>query len=60
MKNETIVLAFLASLTFLLVLSSAMASAGAEEKPFPGWTSQDFQFRVLNTTAHAGSVGLWH
>jgi hypothetical protein len=56
MKNETIVLAFLASLTFLLVLSSAMASAGAEEKPFPGWTSQDFQFRVLNTTAHAGSL----
>ena len=56
MKNESIVLAFLAPLAFLLLLSSAIASAGAEEKISPGWTTQDFQFRVLNTTANSGSL----
>jgi len=53
MKSDSILRTFL---LLVLLLSSGIASAGSAEKPSPAWTSQDFQFRVLNVAANSGSL----
>src|SRR6266851_7971814 len=56
MKSDSIIQTFLPVLACVLLLSLAFTSAGSEEKPSPGWASQAFQFRVLNTTGNSGSL----
>jgi hypothetical protein len=56
MKSDSIIRTFLPLLMRVLLLSSGIASAGSAEKPSPAWTSQDFQFRVLNVGANSGSL----